>query len=76
MSKALDLSKLSKFEGGWDDFGSGWGFWGQSVAEYLGLALICVWGSALEGFGLGAGLFFYGVWALSWHFLISWDRKS
>ena len=46
MSKALDLSKLSKFEGGWDELGSGRGFWGQSVAEYLGLALICVGGSA------------------------------
>ena len=26
--------------------------------------------------GLGAGLSFYGVWALSWDFLISWGLKS
>ena len=25
--------------------------------------------------GLGAGLSFYGVWAVSWYFLISWDPK-
>ena len=26
--------------------------------------------------GLGAGLSFYGVWTLSWDFLISWGLKS
>ena len=57
-------------------FRVGWRTGGGVISGFHGFSGSIGGAFVLVVGGLGAGLSFYGVWTLSWDFLISWGLKS